>query len=94
MSQASRIIKLMTTQGVSDEERRSLSLAEKEAVQDIAMENGYSIARDFLSGRWFFIKTKSDREVEAMHNMWRRGPRQRPHPRSRPRKRVIYKRRW
>lgn len=86
MSTAARIIQFMTRRGMTESERRALSPTEKEVMADIAFENGYGFARDVFTGRWFFVRVKSPREVQAMHSMWKRGPRKRPHPRSRRRK--------
>ena len=84
-----KLIQLFLTQGVTDDERASLTQEEREMIADVAFENGYAIIPDPLTLRWFFVRVKSKREVLHTQNMWRRGPRMRPHPRSR--KRVLRK---
>ena len=87
MSREDAVVHFMKTQGVTEEERKSLSDEERHAMQRIALKAGCAIVRDAITGRWFFVQAVHERELRAIERWYKTGPRQRPHPRTRPRRR-------
>jgi hypothetical protein len=78
-----KLVEHMKHRGVTDDERCSMTPAEREAMKDIADEHGCAIMFDVLRQRWVFVQVMHPREVAATQSTWKRGPRMRPHPRSR-----------
>lgn len=78
-----KFIEHMKRRGLSDAERLAMTPTERETMKDIADEHGCAIMFDVLRQRWVFVQVMHPRAVASMHSTWKRGPRMRPHPRSR-----------